>query len=84
MTRGRGDPSVVHMKKPRISHNLLLAFALSAVFSLAFSQGLNLVSMTLGNAPHSAWAISGAVAGLIGCAASAWFGLRHINRCETC
>jgi predicted membrane protein len=68
------------MKTPRVTPNLLLAIALSAVFSLAIAHGIDLARLTLGSGPASPWAIVGSVAGLIGCAVSAAYGLRHMRR----
>jgi hypothetical protein len=68
------------MKTPRVTPNLLVAIALSAVFSLAIAHGIDLAHLTLGSGPASPWAIAGSVAGLVSCPVSAWFGLRHMNR----
>jgi predicted membrane protein len=68
------------MKTPRISPQLLLGIALSAVFSLAIAHGIDLARFAFGSGPASPWAIAGSVAGLICCAASATYGLRHVHR----
>jgi predicted membrane protein len=68
------------MKTPRISPQLLLAIALSAVFSLAIAHGIDLARFAFGSGPTSPWAIAGSVAGLICCAASATYGLRQVHR----
>jgi hypothetical protein len=70
----------VCMKTPRVTPNLLLAIALSAVFSLAIAHGIDLAQLAFGSGPASPWAIVGSVAGLICCAISAWFGLRRMRR----
>jgi predicted membrane protein len=68
------------MKTPRVTPNLLVAIALSAVFSLAIAHGIDLAHFAFGSGPASPWAIVGSVAGLICCAASARYGLRHMHR----
>ena len=68
------------MKTPRISPQLLLGIALSAVFSLAIAHGIDLARFAFGSGPASPWAIAGSIAGLIGCAVSARYGLRHMHR----
>jgi predicted membrane protein len=68
------------MKTPRLTPNFLLAIALSAVFSLAIAHGIDLARFAFGSGPTSPWAIVGSVAGLISCAASATYGLRHMRR----
>jgi predicted membrane protein len=68
------------MKTPRVTPNLLVAIALSAVFSLAIAHGIDLARFAFGSGPASPWAIAGSVAGLICCAASTRYGLRHMHR----
>jgi predicted membrane protein len=68
------------MKNPRVTPNLLLAIALSAVFSLAIAQGIDLARFAFGTGQSSPWAIAGSVAGLICCAVSARYGLRQMRR----
>ena len=68
------------MKNPRVTPSLLLAIALSAVFSLAIAQGIDLARFAFGAGPTSPWAIAGSVAGLICCAVSARYGLRQMRR----
>jgi hypothetical protein len=72
------------MKTPRISPQLLLAIALSAVLSLAIAHGIDLARFAFGSGPASPWAIAGGVAGLICCAASATYGLRRVHRHGAC
>ena len=68
------------MKTPRLTSNVLVAIALSAVFSLAIAHGIDLARLAFGSGPTSSWAIAGSVAGLITCAISAVYGLRHMHR----
>jgi predicted membrane protein len=68
------------MKTPRVTPNLLIAIALSAVFSLAIAHGIDLARFAFGSGPTSPWAIAGSVAGLICCAVSARYGLREMHR----
>jgi hypothetical protein len=68
------------MKTPRINSDLLLAVALSAVFSLAIAQGIDLGRFIFGSGPASPWAVVGSVAGLVGCSISAFFGMRRWHR----
>jgi len=68
------------MKTPRLTPNLLLAIALSAVFSLTIAHGIDLARFAFGSGPTSPWAIAGSIAGLITCAISAAYGLRHMRR----
>ena len=68
------------MKNPRVTPNVLVAIALSAVFSLAVAHGIDLARYAFGSGPASPWAIAGSVAGLICCAASATYGLRQMHR----
>jgi predicted membrane protein len=72
------------MKTPRISPQLLLGIALSAVFSLAIAQGFTLVRQIFGAGPVSPAAIVGSTVGLIACALSARYGLRHMRRHGAC
>ncbi|HWH18998.1 MAG TPA: hypothetical protein VN671_00595 [Solirubrobacterales bacterium] len=72
------------MKTPRISPQLLLGIALSAVFSLAIAQGFNLAKLIFGSGPASPWSIAGSAAGLIACSLSARYGLRQMRRQGTC
>jgi predicted membrane protein len=80
MTRRPRRLTFVRMKNPRISPQLLLGIALSAVFSLAIAHAIDLARFAFGSGPASPWAIAGSVAGLICCAASARYGLRHMHR----
>jgi predicted membrane protein len=72
------------MKTPRISPQLLLGIALSAVFSLAIAQGFALVRLIFGAGPASPWSIAGSVVGLICCSIAARYGLRQMHRHGAC
>ncbi|HEY0280207.1 MAG TPA: hypothetical protein VGC32_18235 [Solirubrobacterales bacterium] len=72
------------MKKPRITPDLILPIALSAVFSLAIAQGLDLGHLVVGSGPASTWSIVGSAAGLISCALSFRYGLRRRQRGYDC
>jgi hypothetical protein len=65
-------------------NRLFIPLALTAVVSLAIAQGLNLGHQTLGAGHGSTAAMLGDIAGLIGCAISARFGLRQLRRTRTC
>ncbi len=81
MTCGGRGLMFVRMRNPRITPNLLVGIALSAVFSLAIAQGIDLGRLIFGAGPASPWAIAGSIAGLIACSFSARYGLRHL-RCH--
>jgi hypothetical protein len=72
------------MKKPRITPDLILPLALSAVFSLAIAQGIDLGHQLFGAGQASTWSIVGSAAGLIGCALSFRYGLRRRQRGYDC
>ena len=72
------------MKTPRISPQLLLGVALSAVFSLAIAQAFDLARLIFGSGSASPWSIAGSAAGLVACSLSARYGLRRMHRHGTC
>ena len=72
------------MKNRRITPNLLVGIALSAVFSLAIAQGFVLVRLIFGAGPASPWSIAGSVVGLICCSIAARYGLRQMHRHGAC
>jgi predicted membrane protein len=72
------------MKTPRVTSNLLVGIALSAVFSLAIALGFTLVRLIFGAGQASPWAIGGSVVSLICCAVSARYGLRYMQRHGAC
>jgi hypothetical protein len=80
MTPDAAAPSVIVMRNRRITPNVLIGIALTAVFSLAAGHLVDLGSQVLGSGPSSTPALVGDIAGLLACGASAWFGLRHLCR----
>jgi hypothetical protein len=84
MTPGIGGPSVTRMRNGRLTPNGLIILALTAVFSLAAGHLTDLGAQILGSGPASTPALVGDAAGLLACAVSARFGLRHLSRCHTC
>jgi hypothetical protein len=62
-----------------ISKNLTIVL-LTGVFSLTVAHLIDLGNLTFGSGPVSTWAVVGDLAGLVGCAASAWFGVRRLQR----
>jgi hypothetical protein len=71
------------MKRHLTPHNLIV-LALTAVFSLACTQAVELGSQILGSGTASTPALIGDAAGVLGCALSARFGLRRLYRAQTC
>ena len=71
------------MKKHLTPHNLIV-LALTAVFSLACAQAIDLGSQIFGSGTASTPALLGDAAGLLGCALSARFGLRRLYRAQAC
>ena len=65
------------MKRLCISRNLTVVL-LTAVVSLTAAHLVDLGTMTFGSGPVSTWAVIGNLAGLVACAASAWFGARRV------
>jgi hypothetical protein len=63
-----------------LSPRNLIAFALSAVFSLAAGHLVDLGAQVLGPGPASTPAVVGDLAGLAACAGSAWLGVRGLRR----
>jgi hypothetical protein len=72
------------MRNGRLTPNGLIIIALTAVFSLAAGHLTDVGAQILGSGPASTAALVGDVAGLIACAASARFGLRHLSRSRAC
>jgi hypothetical protein len=72
------------MKNRRITTNGLIILALTAVFSLAAAHLVDLGTQLLGSGPTSTFALVGDIAGLLACAVSARFGLRHVRYAQTC
>lgn len=66
------------MKNGCFTHNALVVVALTAVVSLAAAHLVGLGDQVLGSGPTSTFALVGNIAGLIACAASAWFGVRQL------
>jgi hypothetical protein len=75
--------SFIGMKRHLTPHTLIV-LALTAVFSLAFAQAVDFGSQLLGSGPASTSALLGDMAGLLGCALSAYFGLRLLRRAQVC
>jgi hypothetical protein len=84
MTLGPGAPTVIVMRNGRLTTNALIGIALTAVFSLAAGHLVDLGGQLLGPGHASTPALVGDIAGLVACAASAWFGLRHLCRPHEC
>jgi hypothetical protein len=84
MTPGAARPSVIVMRNRRLTTDALIGIALTAVFSLAAGHLVDLGSQVLGSGPASTPALVGDIAGLVACAASAWFGVRHLCRPHDC
>lgn len=84
MTRCTGARSVIVMRNGRLTPNGLIVIALTAVFSLAAGHLIDLGAQILGSGPTSTLALVGDTAGLIACAISALFGLRHLSRSQAC
>jgi hypothetical protein len=72
------------MRNGRLTSNGLIIIALTAVFSLAAGHLTDLGAQLLGSGPASTPALIGDGAGLIACALSARYGLRHLSRSSTC
>jgi hypothetical protein len=83
MTPALGVRTVVLMKSGRITPNILIV-ALTAVFSLGAFHLVGLGDEALGSGGTSTLALIGNVAGLITCAASAWFGLGRLSSANAC
>jgi hypothetical protein len=84
MTAPAAGRSLVVMKNRRITTNGLIILALTAVFSLAAAHLVDLGTQLLGSGPTSTFALVGDIAGLLACAVSAGFGLRHLRHAQTC
>jgi hypothetical protein len=84
MTHRRGAHILIAMRNGRLTSNGLIVIALTAVFSLTAGHLIDLGTQILGSGPASTLALVGDVAGLIACAISARFGLRHLFRSQTC
>lgn len=67
------------MKKHLTPYNLIV-LALTAVFSLAYAQAIDLGSQILGSGTAPTPALIGEAAGLLGCALSARLGFRRLHR----
>jgi hypothetical protein len=72
------------MRNGRLASNGLIVIALTAVFSLAAGHLADLGAQLLGSGVPSTSALVGDVAGLLGCAISARYGLRQLSRSSTC
>jgi hypothetical protein len=84
MTPGAGGRSVIVMRNGRLTPNAMIVVALTAVFSLAAGHLTDLGAQILGSGAPSTFALVGDVAGLIACAISAVYGLRHLSRSRAC
>jgi hypothetical protein len=84
MTRCTDARSVIVMRNGRLTPNGLIVIALTAVFSLAAGHLVDLGVQILGSGPTSTLVLVGDTAGLIACAISALFGLRHLSRSPAC
>ena len=84
MTRCPAAPNVIVMRNGRLTPNGLIVIALTVVFSLTAGHLVDLGAQILGSGPTSTLALVGDIAGLIACAVSARFGLRHLSRSQAC
>ena len=84
MTLRAGAPSLIVMRNGRFTPDGLIIIALTAVVSLAVGRLTDLGTQILGSGSPSTLALLGDVAGLIACATSARYGLRHLSRSRTC
>jgi hypothetical protein len=84
MTRRLAAPSVIVMRNGRLTTNVLIGIALTAVFSLAAGHLVDLGNQIFDSGPVSTLALVGDTLGLITCAVSAWFGLRYLCRPHDC
>jgi hypothetical protein len=84
MTNGLAAPSVTFMRNGRLTTNVLIGIALTAVFSLTAGHLVDLGSQVTGSGPTSTPALVGDIAGLLACGASAWFGVRRLCRPHEC
>jgi hypothetical protein len=84
MTPRLGGRIVVAMRNRRLTPTGLIVIALTAVFSLAAGHATDLGAQLLSSGPPSTPALAGDVAGLIACAVSAGYGLRHLDRSRRC
>jgi hypothetical protein len=84
MTQAAAARSVVAMKNGRLTSNGLVIIALTAVVSLATGHLVDLGNQMLGSGPASTFALVGDFAGLVGCAVSAWLGVRYLTRSHAC
>ncbi len=72
------------MKNGRLTRNRLIILALSAVLALAVGHLTDLGTQLLGSGTPSTPVLLGDVAGLLGCAASAIYGVRCLRRSRDC
>jgi hypothetical protein len=72
------------MRNGCLTSNGLIIIALTAVFSLAAGHLTDLGAQALGSGGPSTLVLVGDVAGLIGCAISARYGLRQLSRSSIC
>jgi hypothetical protein len=84
MTPAGTGRSVIVMKNGRFTPNTLIVIALTAVVSLTAAHLVGLGEQILGSGPTSTFTLVGNIAGLIACAASAWFGVRQLSRQRAC
>jgi hypothetical protein len=84
MTPRTGVRSVIVMKNRRLATHALIGLALTAVFSLAAGHLIDLGGQVLGSGHASTLDLLGDTAGLIACATSAWYGLRHFSGSHAC
>jgi hypothetical protein len=84
MTLAGAGRSVIVMKNGRFTPTILIGIALTAVVSLTAAHLVGLGEQILGSGPTSTLALVGNIAGLIACAASAWFGVRGLSRIQAC
>ena len=84
MTQRGGALSVVTMKNFRFTSANLVLLALTAVVSLAAGHLTDLGDQLLGSGSPSTPALTGDVVGLIACAISVRYGMRHLARSRRC
>jgi hypothetical protein len=84
MTHRAGVRSVIVMRNRRLATHALIGLALTAVFSLAAGHLIDFGDQVLGSGHASTLDLVGDTAGLIACATSAWYGLRHFSTSHAC
>ncbi len=70
--------------KRHLTPNTLIVVALTACFSLACAQAIDLGTQVFGSGHTSTLALIGNAAGVLGCALSARFGIRRLHRAQAC